>query len=304
MDVDTVADELYGLRPEAFTETRNERVEQARSRGQKEIARHIGQLRKPTASAWVVNLLRREASGEVDQLLQLGEQLREAQTELQGEELRALSQRRSQVVSALAGQGRRLAREAGHAVSEPVGREVERTLEAALADPDAAARVRSGRLTAPLSYSGLGPVSDAGDSRGQSAEPAPARRSPGQRADQRRRGAATAGERRRATEEDRRAAIAEAQRAVSEAEEVARHREEERDEACRGEEDLRSRKEAAAERVTELEGELDKAREAAASIAAELEHASGRREEAARELAEAQQRVEEARNRRERLSDT
>lgn len=306
MDVDTVADELYGLRPEAFTETRNERAKQARSHGQKDIARHIGQLRKPTASAWVVNLLGREASGAVDQLLQLGEQLREAQTELQGEELRALSQRRSQVVSALAGQGRRLAREAGHAVSESVGREVESTLEAALADPDAAARVRSGRLTGPLSYSGLGPVTDAGGSRGQSAEPAraQARRSPGQRAGRRRRGAATADERRQATEEDRCAAIAEARRAVSEAEEVARHREEEHDQAQRGEEDLRSRKEAAAERVRELEGELDKAREGAASVAADLEHASRRREEAARELAEAQQRVEEARNRRERLSDT
>lgn len=310
MDVDTVADELYGLRPEEFTETRNERARQARSRGQRELARNVGKLRKPTASAWVVNLLVREAGDEVDRLLQLGEQLRAAQTQLQGEQLRALSQQRSDVVSALAGQGRRLARESGHAVSESVGREVERTLEAALADPDAAERVRSGRLTAALSYSGLGPVGDAGGSRGRSARADRTRRSPRGEASRESAGPAATQERRRTDErgsaaaEERRAAREEAERSLVAAMEAARYREDERNEAQRREDDLRSRKEAAAERLSELEGELERARDAAANVGAELEDAARRREEAVRVLAEAQQRVDEARRHRERLSGT
>lgn len=309
MDVDTVADELYGLRPEEFTETRNERARQARSRGQRELARDVGKLRKPTAGAWVVNLLVREAGDEVDGLLQLGEQLRAAQAELQGEQLRALSQQRSDIVSALAGQGRRLARESGHAVSESVGREVERTLEAALADPEAAERVRSGRLTAALSYSGLGPLGDAGGSRGRPAA-ARARLSPGGEASRESAGPAATQEGRRTDErssagaEERRAAREAAERSLAAAMEAARYREDERNEAQRREDDLRSRKEAAAERVSELEGELERARDAAANVGAELEDAARRREEAARVLAEAQQRVDEARRHRERLSGT
>lgn len=41
-------------------------------------------------------------------------------------------------------------------MSDAVGRELEETLEAAFADPDASAAVRSGRLMTALGYSGLG----------------------------------------------------------------------------------------------------------------------------------------------------
>jgi hypothetical protein len=67
-----------------------------------------------------------------------------------------------QVVYALTQEARRLAAERGQAVSEDVERELQETLEAALADPAAAGAVASGRLTRALSYAGLGTVDVAG----------------------------------------------------------------------------------------------------------------------------------------------
>lgn len=303
MDVDAVADELYGLRPDEFTETRNERMRQARSRGDRDAATRIGRLRKPTASAWVVNRLLREQREEMEQLLQLGEQLRAAQGELRGADLRTLSQQRSQVVSALARQGRQLAREAGRPVSEAVGREVEGTLEAALADQDAAADVRSGRLTAALSYSGLGPLGATTGARGQadvSAGQGQAKR-PGAKRAAPDRGEKSGDQQADGEERDRRR-IEQAERSLTEAEEAARGRGEERDRARAEEDDARSRRNAADEQVAQLERELERAREEAAAAAERLGDASRHREDADRALSAAQEQVRRAGDELERLS--
>ncbi|MFE2631832.1 hypothetical protein ACFXDP_28475, partial [Streptomyces sp. NPDC059374] len=57
VDLDAVADELYGLRPEQFTAARNERVAAARSAGNRKLADAIGRLRRPSLSAWASNTL-------------------------------------------------------------------------------------------------------------------------------------------------------------------------------------------------------------------------------------------------------
>jgi hypothetical protein len=158
MDFDAIVDELYGLPPEDFVEAREGRVKAARAEGDRELASRVHGLRRPTVSAWLVNLLVHEAGAEVDQLMELGAALREAQASLSGEELRQLSGQRRQVIEALARRVRRLAADAEHPVNAEVQREVESTLESALADPDAAAAVGSGRLTAPLRYTGFGPI--------------------------------------------------------------------------------------------------------------------------------------------------
>jgi hypothetical protein len=82
--------------------------------------------------------------------------MRAAQTQLAGDEIRRLSQQRRQVVVELARAARRLAADAAQAVSEEAARELEATLEVALAEPAAGEAVRSGRLTAALKSSGLG----------------------------------------------------------------------------------------------------------------------------------------------------
>jgi len=164
MNLEQVADELYALAPAAFTADRDEQAGRARAAGDAGLAGEIKKLRRPTVSAWLVNLLAREDSGQVDDLLELGRSLREAQQALDGDRLRELSAERRRLVAALTQEVQRLAADAGQAVSAQVEREVQDTLEAALADQGMADAVRSGRLTKPLSYAGLGEgigVSDA-----------------------------------------------------------------------------------------------------------------------------------------------
>src|SRR3954451_3615479 len=160
--VEDVAQRLYGLLPEEFTSARDLAAREARAAGDRATAKAISGLRRPSQAAWLVNALIRHRPAEVEQLLTLGEALRSAQLGLEGGELRALSRQRQQVIAAVSRQARALARELGRPVSEDVGQEVEATLGAAMADPDVAEAVRSGRLTSPTSYAGLGtPDADA-----------------------------------------------------------------------------------------------------------------------------------------------
>jgi hypothetical protein len=108
----------------------------------------------------VVNQLVRHRRDDVDQLLNLGSALRDAQKSLAGDDLRRLSAQRSSVVSALARDARQLAEELGQPINETVEREVRSTLDAALADPAAAEQVRNGRLTTSLQHSGFGTGAD------------------------------------------------------------------------------------------------------------------------------------------------
>jgi hypothetical protein len=148
-----VAEALYGLLPAQFTAARDAQAAEARRAGDKQLAAEIKALKKPTVGAWLANLLVRERRAQVEQLLDLGAELRQAQAGLAAGELRRLSQERHTVVASLRNEARTLARDAGQPVSDAVAQELEATLEA---DAEAADALRSGQLTAGLHYSGLG----------------------------------------------------------------------------------------------------------------------------------------------------
>jgi hypothetical protein len=154
--LDELADELYTLPPEQFVATRDERSRAARSAGDRGLASQLAGLRRPTTSAWVLNLLVRDQPGLLDQLLELGAELVRAQRELRGSQLRELAGQRQRVVAELVRAARRRAAEAGHPASAETGYEVEQTLHAALADPAVARQVCSGRLVRPVTVSGFG----------------------------------------------------------------------------------------------------------------------------------------------------
>ncbi|MER6676744.1 hypothetical protein [Streptomyces sp. NPDC000983] len=150
MDLDTVADELYALRPEEFTAARAARVAAARTAGDRALAERIGRLRRPSLAAWVSNLLVRARPDEVAALLRLGEGLRQAHHDLDGARLRELSGRQRTLVRAVSREAGALAARAGHPVGAGVGREVETILHAVLADPEAAREWAEGRLVRPF----------------------------------------------------------------------------------------------------------------------------------------------------------
>ncbi|WP_405179480.1 hypothetical protein OG225_37630 [Nocardia sp. NBC_01377] len=161
MTIEDAARDLYGLDPTDFVAARTELVAAAKKAGDGDLAEAIGRLRKPTISAWTVNLLARSAPEEVDALLGLGAALRKAQRELSGERLRALGTQRQQIVNAVAERARALAAERGRPVGEAVLRDVGRTLTAALADDDVASRISAGTLATAADYEGFGPLGPA-----------------------------------------------------------------------------------------------------------------------------------------------
>ncbi|HEX8629880.1 MAG TPA: hypothetical protein VF755_17100 [Catenuloplanes sp.] len=151
---------LYAAPPDEFVAARAEAIAAAKATGDRAGARLIAQLRKPTVAAWLVNLLAIHRPELVAELVELSGQLRAAQRELRGDDLRALSAHRRQVVSALVAQARSLAVAAG--VGAAAGKlplaEVEATLTAALADVEIAEQVRSGQLIRAVAYVGFGEV--------------------------------------------------------------------------------------------------------------------------------------------------
>jgi hypothetical protein len=157
MDLDEVADELYGAEPEQFIELRKARAAEARAAGDRDLAKQITQLRRPTRSAWVVNLLSGQAAQELTDLLDLGAALAEAQQRLSVAELRKLSSQRHAAIAALVRRGSQLAEVHGHTATESTLREVSDTLQAALSDPSVAEVVRAGHLSQAQEYGGFGP---------------------------------------------------------------------------------------------------------------------------------------------------
>ncbi len=155
-ELDEIAAELYGLHPDAFAPARDEQVRRARGEGRQPLARELSRLRRPTQSAWLINLLWREQREVMEQFLQLGEELSRAQAEASGPELHRLSALRRELEAALIRTARGLAQKAGSNVSASMEREAQETLSAALAQPEVAAEVRTGRLVKPAAYAGFG----------------------------------------------------------------------------------------------------------------------------------------------------
>lgn len=152
---DSVADaldELYGLAPEEFTARRGELAAAAKKRGDREEAKLIAAARRPTAAAWVANVLIRADATAGPRLSELGADLRAAHASMDGVRIRELTAAQRKLVNELV----RTAFAAA-AVSNPTGAlrdDVTGTLQAAIADPDLAARL--GRLERAEQWSGFG----------------------------------------------------------------------------------------------------------------------------------------------------
>lgn len=158
MDSDSAAEELYGLDPADFVARRSELVAQARAAGERDLARTLTTLRRPPLAAWLLNQLVRERRDVLDELSGFAERIRSAHRSLAGDQLRALTAERQQVLEDVLTATITLAAERGASVTDAVRQQVRETAEAAIADEGAESAVRSGRLTDVLSYSGFGAV--------------------------------------------------------------------------------------------------------------------------------------------------
>jgi hypothetical protein len=162
VDLDQVTDDLYGISPVTFTAERDARVSEARSSGDRATAESLKKLRKPSVGAWLANQLARQRPTDLESLITLGNQLRAAQDQREGETIRRLSKARSEAVSSLVQASTSLANRSGQRVSDAAVEELEATLNAALVDPEAAESLRRGRLTHGLRDFGFGSGGGAG----------------------------------------------------------------------------------------------------------------------------------------------
>lgn len=274
--LEDVVEELYALPPADFTDRRTALAKELRAED-RELGAAVGKLPKPAVSAWALNRYARERGDDLDELLSLGGQLREAQSELAGDRLRslmadahALVQRTLDGVTAVASEG-------GSPLSSTLLGQVEQTLRAALADEDAAAAVRAGVLAKPLAPAGFGPVDLSGavaltpTARGGKAPTVPPTRAKRPAADDRLEAARQAAEGALAelerTEAQLEAREAELQRASEEHDTAVRRRDEVQaalDEARAALEEAEQQTRAAAGRLRDAEKERERAARATA----------------------------------------
>jgi hypothetical protein len=272
MDLASAAAELYALLPSEFTAERNREAKAARAEGNSLLAKQIGRLPKPSTAAWAVNMLVLRKPDEVAQVLELGESLRRAQEDLDPASMRELGQQRHKVLAAVVRQARALASDLGVTVSDAAATEMEATLRAAMADPDAADAVRSGHLVRTLASNGFEPV----DLSGAVAVPGALAEKLPERA-------------KKATDDDgERGPIP---RSPSTGEEHAADKQRAEEER-RAEEKRREREEAQAE-VDEAEHAVEQAEAELADADHHLSEVSSRRSDLNRELGELRERISE-----------
>lgn len=276
--LDDIASELYAVPPEEFTAARDERAGEAKASGDAELAKELRKLRRPTNSAWLVNLLWRERNEDMNELLALAEQFRDGG--LTAQRMRELSEERRALVRGLLTEAERLGTQAGVGASAEVIRQVEATLGAAVADPEAAELVRGGRLDKALSYVGFGPSMPLGgaDRQLRAVQSQPARPARKEKVD---------------PAELAKRKLGEAKAAVADAERDVAERTEARDAAARGRDEARDQRD---EVRAELERIRTRMRDLEAAFAAKdrgvraedkrLDRAQQRLTDARRQLAE------------------
>ncbi len=151
-----VARELYRAPLSDFTAARDDAVRAARE-VDKELADAVKRLPKPSVAAWLVDLLGEGGPALLEELADIGGQLRDgAGTDRSAR--RQLDARRrtlmSEAVQVATGRGRVL----GQRIGAVALRELDATLRAVVSDEGAAVAARSGLLVRPLVATGLEPL--------------------------------------------------------------------------------------------------------------------------------------------------
>ncbi len=269
-------DVLYAAKPEDFTALRTKLAAEAKKRGDADTAKRITAARRPTTAAHVVNVLVLNDASTRKRLTDLGERLRAAHAGMDGSQIRELTAQQRRLIDELA----RAAFEEAD-VSGPTAAlrdDVTATLQAAIADPQVAARL--GRLAKAEQWSGFGEFGDTTivfkPTRGRktAAEPEPEKPAKDNPADKRPRGDKQAEERRR--RQEARATLAAAERAKAEADDALNELQADLATARLRRDDAHRRLEDAESALTAAEDAYEQAKQASREAAAVVKKAKAR----------------------------
>lgn len=154
MDLEKEIDKLYAGPAEEFVARRKALAQKLRKDGERAAAMRVEDLRKPTASAAIVNQLARNERMNVRALLAAGERLYEAQASLmQGgkpEGVHKAAEDERKAIGALLAAARR------DGANDALLRRVETTLHAAAISSEGRAALAEGRLSKDLEAAGFG----------------------------------------------------------------------------------------------------------------------------------------------------
>ena len=107
MDLESAARELYApCCPVSSPPPRNAKAKEAAQDGDKALAARLRSLSKPTAAAWLLNMMARHRRDEIDGVIELGAAMSQAQQELAPGQMRTLGDQRRGLLSAMALSGR------------------------------------------------------------------------------------------------------------------------------------------------------------------------------------------------------
>ena len=254
-------DALYAAKLQDFTPLRAKLAAAAKKRGDAEAAKQITAARKPTTAAHVVNALVLNDASVSQRLTDLGERLRAAHAGMDGSRIRELTAEQRRLIDELA---RTAFKESQLNPTAALRDDVTTTLQAAIADPEVAARL--GRLTKAEQWSGFGEFGDTAivfkptGGRKAKSEPKPqAEQSPETRDDQ------DVEDRRK--RQQARAALAAAERAKAEADDALKELQSDLATARLRRDDARRRLQDAESALTAAEDAYEQAKQASRDAA-------------------------------------
>jgi hypothetical protein len=182
VEVEDAVAGLYRLPLAEFVAGRDQLARQLRAAGDREAARRVAALRRPSISAWAANQLARAAPNAMAELLEVGAALAQAQQDaLAGQpgaarRLRSSSAQLRAAISRLSQRAETLLARAGHAASDATLGRLAATLQAAATGDQATrAALAEGRLAGDLDPAGFGLMAEeAAPAEAAPAEPAAA----------------------------------------------------------------------------------------------------------------------------------
>jgi hypothetical protein len=162
-DLDAALAALYQLPLEQFVATRDQLARRLRAAGDRATAREVAALRRPPVSAWAANQLAHAAPHALEEWLEAGAALRQAQQEaLAGQpgaarQLRTATAHLRAAITRLSQRAETMLVRAGHAASDATLTRLAATLQAAATGDEATrAALAQGRLQGDLDPAGFG----------------------------------------------------------------------------------------------------------------------------------------------------
>jgi hypothetical protein len=158
-ELDAELERLYGLPLEEFTGARNELATRLRKAGQTDAAERVRALRKPSVAVWTVNQLARRHPDEIEELVESGTRLRDAQAKaLRGtapDDVRDATAAERASLRKATRLAEELLSDEGRPATPATLERVASTLRAAAVEPDAASLLTAGRLPDEVESSGF-----------------------------------------------------------------------------------------------------------------------------------------------------